>query len=106
MTETEKLALLKIYTADTGENDALLVFLLQLSSDKIMRTAYPFDYELQLFPSRYDLIQIEIATYLYNKMGAEGQTSHAENGITRTYSEADIPINMLRGISPHVGRLF
>ena len=47
--------------------------------------------------------QIEIAVYLYNKQGAEGQTAHSENGISRTYESADVPESMLRGIAPFVG---
>ena len=46
--------------------------------------------------------QIEIATYLYNKQGAEGETKHNENGVDRTYESASIPESMLSDISPVV----
>ena len=54
-------------------------------------------------PTRYETKQVEIAVYLYNKRGAEGQTSHSENGINRTYESADVPESLMRGITPYVG---
>ena len=40
---------------------------------------------------------------MLNKRGAEGEVSHTENGISRTYEKADIPTSMLRTIVPHCG---
>jgi hypothetical protein len=40
---------------------------------------------------------------LFNKQGAEGQTSHSENGITRQYEEGDIPHSQLKQIIPMAG---
>ena len=47
--------------------------------------------------------QIEIAVYLYNKQGAEGQTAHSENGISRTYESADVPGVHVKRDSPFRG---
>lgn len=52
--------------------------------------------------TRWNIKQIEIATYLYNKQGAEGEKQHSENGTTRTYESASIPASMLSDISPLV----
>jgi len=49
------------------------------------------------------MLQLEIATYLLNKRGAEGQTAHSENGISRSYESADVPSSMLNQIVPHCG---
>lgn len=49
---------------------------------------------------RWDIKQIEIAVYLYNKQGAEGETHHSENGVSRTYESASVPESMLSDISP------
>ena len=35
---------------------------------------------------RYSYLQVEIATYLLNKRGGEGELSHSENGISRSVS--------------------
>ena len=39
---------------------------------------------------------------LYSKMGAEGQTSHAENTIARSYESAGISPSLLAEITPKV----
>ena len=49
---------------------------------------------------RWNMKQIEIAAYLYNKQGAEGETEHKENGVDRKYESASIPESMLADISP------
>lgn len=65
--------------------------------------AYPYDPNVTEVPVQYDTLQCEIAAYMLNKRGAEGQTSHSENGISRSYENADIPASMLRVVTPHVG---
>ncbi len=50
--------------------------------------------------SQFADLQIEIAVFLYNKLGAEGETSHSENGVSRMYENAHIPDSMLNTIVP------
>ena len=38
-----------------------------------------------------------------SKVGAEGETSHSENGISRSYESAYISSNIFSGIFPYVG---
>ena len=98
MTEVEKLKMLKTMTGETDEE--LLFTYLFIASDKIIKRAYPYDNSVTEVPDRYAYTQLEIAAYLLNKRGAEGQTSHSENGISRTYEDGDIPANLLREIVP------
>lgn len=49
---------------------------------------------------KYHSIQVRMAVELYNKMGAEGQTSHTENGLSRSYERGDISESILRQIIP------
>lgn len=49
---------------------------------------------------KYQLIQIKIAVEIYNKMGAEGQVSHSENGISRGYEVGDISLSLISQITP------
>ena len=99
MTDLEKQTRLSAITGET-KTEVLSAFL-DLAKEKILRRAYPFGYDEQAeFPSKYDNLQIEIATYLYNKQGAEGETYHSENGIIRTYENADVPDSMLKSIIP------
>lgn len=46
--------------------------------------------------------QIAIAIEIYNKRGAEGQVSHDENGINRTYEKGNISKSLLAEITPVV----
>ena len=85
------------------DEDAMLLTLLSISAQKILDRAYPYDTTVTEVPTRYETKQVEIAVYLYNKRGAEGQTSHSENGINRTYESADVPESLMRGITPYVG---
>ena len=50
--------------------------------------------------SQFADLQIEIATFLYNRLGAEGEISHSENGVSRNYENAHIPDSMLNTIIP------
>ena len=85
------------------DEDAMLLTLLSISAQKILDRAYPYDTTVTEVPARYETKQVEIAVYLYNKRGAEGQISHSENGINRTYESADVPESLMRGITPYVG---
>ena len=85
------------------DEDALLLTLLSISAQKILDRVYPYDSTVTEVPNRYAMKQVEIAVYLYNKRGAEGQTAHSENGINRTYESADVPESLMRGITPFVG---
>jgi hypothetical protein len=99
-----KLEQLKSLLGISGtDEDALLLTLLSISAQKILDRVYPYDSTVTEVPNRYAIKQVEIAVYLYNKRGAEGQTAHNENGISRTYESADVPESLMRGITPFVG---
>lgn len=51
----------------------------------------------------YESEILDIATYLYNRKGSEGEKSHNENGINRGYESAGIPSSFLDGIVPMCG---
>jgi hypothetical protein len=99
----DKLQTLKLLTGATDSENDLLLALLSLAEGKILERLYPYDHSKETLPTRYVGKQIEIAVYLYNKQGAEGQIVHSENSISRTYESADVPESMLRGIAPFVG---
>lgn len=102
MSENEKLAYLRIMVGDSDSDDVLSVYL-TLAGKKIISRAYPYDTSVTEVPTQYDTLQCEIAAYMLNKRGAEGQTTHTENGITRSYENADIPSSMLKAVTPHCG---
>jgi hypothetical protein len=107
MIEVEKLSLLRamVGTPNTDENwsDDVLISYLTIAGQKVINRAYPYDNTITEVPSRYVHIQCEIAAYLLNKRGAEGQTAHSENGVSRSYESADVPESLLSEVVPHVG---
>ena len=97
-------AMQMILSQMTGETDTdTLAAYLSLAETKILRRLYPFQSEISEMPTQYQENQIDIAAYLLNKRGAEGQISHNENGIDRKYGSADVPEEYFRGIVPYVG---
>ena len=100
MDKSVKHTLLKSATGET--NTEILDAFLEVSKDKILSRMYPFGRADDVaLPTVYDSLQVEIAAYLLNKRGAEGQTSHNENGISRTYESASVPDSMLKDIIPN-----
>ncbi len=55
---------------------------------------------------QYLNLQLKIAVELYSKQGAEGQLSHSENGIGRSYDKTDVSIGLLEQITPFVSTPF
>lgn len=102
MTNEEKVKALKAMVGGSDSDEVLSTYLL-LAGKKIIARAYPYDPEVTEVPVQYEYLQLEIAAYMLNKRGAEGQTSHSENGISRSYENADIPASMLKAVTPHVG---
>jgi hypothetical protein len=49
---------------------------------------------------KYRRLQVEIAIELFNKIGAEGQTRHSENGIDRTFATTMVSRTLLSQIIP------
>ncbi len=103
MTKEQKLSKISTLTGET-DRDLLLPYL-DMAGQKIIAKAYPFRSDVTKVPSKYEMTQIEIAVFLYNKRGAEGETYHSENGINRTYETASVPDSMLAHITPFVSPL-
>lgn len=102
MTNEEKLIALKAIVGNNDSDEVLSTYL-TLAGGKILAKAYPYNSEVSEVPAQYHYLQIEIAAYMLNKRGAEGQTSHSENGISRTYENADVPSSMLKSVVPFCG---
>ena len=102
MTNDEKLATLKRMVGGSDTDDVLSAYL-SLAGSKILAKAFPYKDDVTEVPTKYHHLQIEIAVYMLNKRGAEGQTAHTENGIVRQYENADIPASMLRTVTPFCG---
>lgn len=98
MTEAEKMDMMMAMTGETDE--AMLSTYLTLAAGKILRRCYPFDDTATAVPDRYAHVQVQIAAYMVNKRGAEGETAHSENGVSRSYENGDVPESLLREVVP------
>jgi len=87
---------------DEEENEKLTLFL-KKASKAVAKRRYPFGYseeQMEYLLELFDDTILDIAVFLYSKQGAEGQTSHSENGIGRSYEGAGIPDSYLDDIVP------
>ena len=104
MTNEQKIEKLKVLIAPDAASDELLSYLLEQSEGIILNRRYPFGApEGATLSAMHEQIQMRIAVELFSKMGAEGQTEHAENGITRKWEAGDVSPSLLRTIVPVCG---
>lgn len=84
----------------TGKTDVdVLTSYLNDATRAILNHVYPFS-DITVLPERYQRRQLEIAVYLVNKRGADGETKHDENGVNRTYESGNIPDSFFEGLVP------
>lgn len=102
MTQEEKLTALKSMVGNSDPDEVLSTYL-DFAGSKILAKAYPYQNDVTEVPVQYAHLQVEIAAYMLNKRGAEGQTSHTENGVSRNYENGDIPSSMLKAVIPYCG---
>lgn len=98
MTNADMLTKLKAMTGEQAEE--VLSTYLEIAGQKILRKAYPYDDPQTEVPAKYHYTQLEVAAYLLNKRGAEGETAHSENGISRSYEDGDVPPSLMREVVP------
>ncbi len=94
---------LKTYLNNDASEDSMLSLLLVQAENKVLNKRYPFGYTAEQKNAaldKYSDIVLDITIYLYNKRGAEGQTSHSVNGISRGYEKAGIPDSFVVDIVP------
>lgn len=95
-----QLDILKAWLPDVA-NDALLQSALDRAKLGILELRFPFGYvEGQELEPQYMGLQIDWAIELINKMGAEGEVAHSENGTSRTYECGDVSHSLKRRVVP------
>ena len=104
MTDVEKLVILRqmLDESDTT-SDAIANAYLVAAEKAVINIAYPFGDGSEVMPEKYEYEQIEIAAYMLNKRGAEGETAHSESGTSRTFENADIPVSLRTRITATAG---
>ena len=100
MTQLERL---RIRIPEKNITDIELEDILESAKAVILSRRFPFGEYPEDIEPRYKDLQIRIAVEMFNKVGVEGQVSHSENGISRTYSSASVSEELLREITPKAG---
>ena len=104
MTNEQKIEKLKVLISPDTATDPLLLSLLEQAEGIVLNRRYPFGVrDGATVERRFENVQLQIAVELFNKMGAEGQTAHAENGINRTWEAGDVSPSLLKTIVPVCG---
>lgn len=104
MTNGEKITRLAVLISPDTAEEGLLAVLVEQAEGIVLNKRYPFGPpEGATVPTVYEHIQLQIAVELFSKMGAEGQTAHGENGISRSYESADVSPSLLKRILPVCG---
>lgn len=91
MTIQNKIAMVRSLTnCSAGEDtDALISAYLGIAEADILRRRYPFGTDGKTMPTQYDILQVKLACRYFFRAGAEGEISHNENGLNRTYETVD-----------------
>ena len=84
-------------------NDMELEDILESAKAVILSRRFPFREPPTELEERYKDLQLRIAVEMFNKRGAEGETAHSENGISRSYSSASVSEELLREVTPKAG---
>jgi hypothetical protein len=100
MTQLERL---KSRITEKDVSDTELEDILESAKAVILSRRFPFGEYPAEIEDRYKDLQIRIAVEMFNKQGAEGEISHSENGVSRTYSSASVSEELLREITPKAG---
>ena len=99
MTENQKKSSINALLG-TKEDDGKLSVYLTLAKEGILNKMYPYKRPegIEEVPAKYEQVQIMAVVVGLTVAGAEGQTSHSENGIGRGFAYP----TMLEYINSHV----
>ena len=109
-TEQKLFQSLKDYAGDDYEEsqDSFLLTLIEDATEEVLSRVYPNGFTTSESKKKaHDSVMLNyetkirrIAEYHYDKQGAEGETSHSENGKSVSYENSGTPESYFRGIIP------
>lgn len=102
MTEDEKVQLVQQLITDVSVTTTMIQSYLALAANRILNRVWPFGGAPSEWPTQYDLVQVELTVRMVARRGGEGEISHSENGVSRTYGSVDDE-DILRTLTPYVG---
>ena len=96
MTTSEKITKVKTLTDEASLTDEFVTLYLDKAEKAIQNRMYPFHLPLEngveitfVVPSKYEMLQCELASRYILRRGGEGELRHGENGIERTYASVN-----------------
>lgn len=91
MTTAERVATVQAKLNDELATDAVVTELLEDAQEAIFLRMYPFGIpeDVTDVPARYQRLQIKLAVRYFNRIGADGETVHLENGIHHHFGSAN-----------------
>lgn len=104
MDAATQVAMFRVLSGAKGMSVEEIELFLLMAGEKILRRRFPFKPQETEVPEEFRALQVRVAVEIYAKQGAEGQTGHNENGISRTYENADVSDSLLSEIIP-VGKV-
>ena len=108
MTSEEKLAMVKVLLdaqKDNSQDEKIEAFLEAAKKEIISwRFSYAGDMPEEV-PEEYEMIQVWAVVNGYSQSVAEGQATHSENGISRTFNYPDMLHYIHRNVVHKVGVL-
>ena len=104
MTDAEKIDIVTTLVDHDPEatTEVVRVYLLS-AAQRILDRLYPYNREKYAdgVPEEYGYLHCELAARLFLRRGGEGEKSHEENGINRTYDSVDDE-DILSRLTPYV----
>lgn len=99
----QKLLMAKMLTENDPEATAeVMEMYLTIAAQKILQRLYPHGVPpMTVMPNAYDTMQCELAARLFLRRGGQGEISHSENGVNRSYASAD-DSDILNQVIPYV----
>ncbi len=109
MSNQEKLdmlqTLLGVGSSETSEMERIEVYL-SAAEKEIINWRFSLTGNLpETLPEEYDMTHVWAVINGYSQAGAEGQSTHSENGVARTFNYADMVQYIRRNVRPMVGVL-
>ena len=102
MSDQEKIQFVQSLLPDMNISEALIKTYLSIAASRITERLYPFGNAPTAWNTAYDIMQCELTVRMIARMGGEGEISHSENGVSRTYASVDDE-DILSRLTPFVG---
>lgn len=97
----ETIEVLEFYGAEIPDSDIVIELEVKSAIGEINRCRRFTPTDEKLYDEQYEYKIVPLAVTGFLKVGAEGETQHTENGITRTYGgSGKYPKDMLSDIIP------